>query len=176
MLTAILLGLGGFIALVLFLASKKPDTFRIERQATIGAPADRVYSFIEDFRRWTAWSPWEALDPGMRRTYGGAERGVGAVYEWQGNDKVGAGKMEIKSVEPNARVTIQLEFFRPWEARNIADFVLSPGSSGTEVSWAMSGPSPYMSRVMSVFMNLDRLVGKEFETGLAKLKTAAEQG
>jgi uncharacterized protein YndB with AHSA1/START domain len=163
------------VAAVLAMAAMKPDRFRIERAATIKAPPEKIFGLIEDFRNWRAWSPWEEMDPNLKRTYGGAQRGVGAVYEWEGNSKVGKGRMEIVEAPPPSKVAIKLDFLKPFEAHNMAEFTLAPRGEATEVAWAMHGPNIFMGKVMSVFMNMDRMVGKDFEKGLAKLKAAAEQ-
>jgi uncharacterized protein YndB with AHSA1/START domain len=157
-------------------AATRPDSFRIERSAVIQAPPEKVFSFINDFHRWTAWSPWENIDPQLKRTYSGAQSGKGAGYAWEGNSKVGSGSMEIAEAAP-AKIVIRLDFLKPFEAHNTAEFTLAPGAQGeTTVNWAMFGPSPYVSKLMGVFFNMDRMVGGQFEQGLANLKTAAETG
>jgi len=149
------------------------DIFRIERSIHIdAAPAD-ITRLIEDFHRWTAWSPWERLDPAMQRSYDGAERGVGAVYAWTGK-KAGAGRMEVKDVRPE-RVTIQLDFIRPMKASNTALFELAPDGEGTRVTWAMEGKETLLTKLMHAVINMDKLVGKDFENGLAELKVQAER-
>ena len=163
------------IVVILGLAATKPDTFRVERSTLIQAPADRVYAQLEDFHRWSAWSPWEKLDPALKRTYSGAENGVGAVYAWEGNSKVGQGRMEIREAVPASKVEIQLDFLKPFEAHNTADFTLAPQGDSTQVTWAMTGPNNFLGKVMSVFVSMDSMVGKDFETGLANLKAAAEK-
>ena len=175
MLKAIALVVVAAIAGVLIYAATLPDTFRIERSATIGAPPEKVYAYLNDFHRWTAWSPWEKKDPAMQRTHSGAPAGKGAVYAWDGNSEVGQGRMEIvESTEP-ARVQIQLDFLKPFEAHNTAEFALAPAAGGTQVTWAMHGPAPYLSKLMQVFISMDRMVGPDFEAGLAHLKRVAEQ-
>lgn len=166
------------IAVVLILAATKPAEFRVERAAQIEAPADRVFSLIDDFHQWRAWSPWEDRDPALKRTYEGAARGKGAVYAWDGNRNVGAGRMEILSATSPSAIVIKLDFIKPFEGHNIAEFTMLPRGNATDartnVTWAMHGPAPLMHRVMQVFMNLDRMIGKDFEAGLANLKKAAE--
>ena len=163
------------IVVVLVLAARKPAGFRIERATSIKAPPDKIFALINDFRNWRAWSPWERMDPNLRRSYGGAERGEGAVYEWEGNSKVGKGRMEIVEAPPPSRVAIKLDFLKPFEAHNTAEFTLVPRGDATEVTWAMHGPNLFIGKVMSVFMSMDRMIGKDFEAGLANLKTAAER-
>jgi uncharacterized protein YndB with AHSA1/START domain len=170
------------VAAVLILAAQKSNEFRIERRAVIQAPPERVFPLIDDFHQWKAWSPWEGRDPELKRSYEG-ERGKGAVYAWEGNRNVGSGRMEIiKSAAPS-NVVIKLDFLKPFEAHNTAEFTMLPrgGSTNatekgsTDVTWAMHGPAPLMHRVMQVFMNMDRMIGKDFEAGLANLKQAAER-
>jgi carbon monoxide dehydrogenase subunit G len=163
------------IAGVLIYAATRPDTFRVERSTTISAPADRIFELINDFHRWTAWSPWETIDPALKRTYGGNESGLGSTYEWLGNNQVGQGRMEISESTPPTKIVIKLDFIKPFEAHNIAEFTLVPNGNETKVNWAMHGPSPYVAKVMGVFVSMDRMVGKDFEKGLANLKAAAEK-
>lgn len=174
MLKKIAAVIGILVVALLVLAATKPDSFRVERSATIAAPPEKVYALIEDFDRWRAWSPWEKLDPQMRRTRSGAAHGTGAVYEWAGNSKVGKGRMEITEATAPSRVTIDLLFLDPFEARNTAEFTLRPDGRSTTVTWAMYGPSNFMSKVMSVFVSMDRMIGGDFERGLANLKAIAE--
>lgn len=163
------------IAGVLIYAATLPDTFRLERSATIDAPPERVYAYIQDFHRWTAWSPWEKKDPAMKRSHSGSPAGKGAAYAWDGNSEVGQGRMEIIEAKEPSLVRIQLDFLKPFEAQNTAEFTLAPAGNGTRVSWAMHGPAPYLSKVMQVFVSVDRMVGPDFEAGLANLKRVAEQ-
>lgn len=173
MLQLIAIAAGAAIAGVLGLAARKPDTFRIQRTAVFDAPPEKIHPLIADFRRWAQWSPWEKLDPEMKRTFSGAESGRGAAYAWDGNKKAGAGRMEITGASPE-RLTIQLDFTRPFAAHNVTTFTLQPRGSRTEVVWAMDGAMPFAHKVMGVFINMDGLVGKDFEAGLASLKALAE--
>jgi len=167
------------IAAVLILAATKPDRFRVERAATLKAPADKIFPLIADFRQWLNWSPWEGRDPALKRTYAGAERGKGAIYAWEGNKNVGSGRMEI--LEANAsssspsKIAIKLDFLKPFEAHNTAEFTMLPQGAATKVVWVMHGPAPFMSKLMQVFMSFDNMIGKDFEAGLAKLKTISER-
>ncbi len=163
------------LAALLAFAATKPDTFRVQRVASIQAPPERIFAFIDDFHSWGSWSPWEKLDPAMKRTHSGPANGKGATYAWDGTDKVGAGRMEITESSPSSRLTIKLDFARPMEAHNIAEFTLEPKGNSTNVTWAMYGPSPYLAKLMTVFVSMDSMVGKDFETGLANLKTVAEK-
>jgi hypothetical protein len=162
------------VAVVLAYAATKPDCFRVERATRIQAPREKIAPLIHDFRRWSAWSPYERLDPGMKRRYSGADAGRGAVYEWDSATKVGAGRMEITEVAPE-QVTIDLTFIRPFQARNVAQFTFAPRDGATDVTWATYGPSPFTQKVMQCFISLDRLLGRDFELGLARLKNAAEK-
>lgn len=163
------------IAALLGYATTRPDTFRVERTISIKAPPERIFVHINDFHRWNEWSPWEKLDPAMKRSYYGITPGRGSAYAWEGNDKVGAGKMEILVSEPPLKVSIKLDFIRPFEGHNTAEFTLAGKGDTTDVTWAMFGPSPYISKVMGVFFSMDKLIGKDFETGLANLKAVTEK-
>lgn len=160
---------------VLGYAAISPDHFRIERTASIAAPPEKVFPLINDFQQWPAWSPWEKIDPTLKRSYSGPQAGVGAVYAWQGNNEVGTGRMEITGSQPASRVEIKLDFQMPFEAHNTAEFILSPENGGTRLTWTMYGPSPYTHRLMQVFFDMDDMVGSRFDQGLANLKAAAEQ-
>jgi uncharacterized protein YndB with AHSA1/START domain len=169
---AVLLALA--IAIVLILATRKPDTFSVKREATINAPPEKIFALVSDFHRWGGWSPWEQRDPAMKRSFAGAERGKGAVYAWEGNRNVGAGRMEILEAEAPSRVLIKLDFIKPFEGHNTAEFTMLPQGGATTLSWVMKGPAPLMAKVMHVFINMDRMIGKDFEAGLANLKRLAE--
>src|SRR5713226_1182040 len=162
------------LAAVLIFAATKPDTFRVQRATSIKAPPEKIFVLINDFHSWGSWSPWEKLDPTMKRTHSGAASGKGAVYKWEGNGKVGAGSMEITESSPPSKVAIKLDFIKPFEGHNIAEYTLETKGDSTNVTWAMYGPSPFISKVMQVFFSMDSMVGKDFETGLANLKAIAE--
>jgi uncharacterized protein YndB with AHSA1/START domain len=174
MITIITLVVVVLIVAVLVYAATKPDIFRVRRATNIKAPPEKIFALINDYHRWVAWSPYEKLDPAMRRTYSGAASGTGAVYEWEGNSKAGKGRMEITDTAPPSKVVIKLDFVKPFEAHNIVEFTMDPTGASTNVTWDMHGPSPYLAKVMHVFFNMDRMVGKDFETGLANLKALAE--
>ncbi|TMJ14413.1 MAG: polyketide cyclase [Alphaproteobacteria bacterium] len=163
------------IAVVLILALSKPDIFRIQRVATIKAPAESIFALINDFHRWGSWSPWESKDPAMKRTFSGAESGKGAVYAWDGNKNVGSGRMEILDTSAPSKIVIKLDFFTPFEGHNTAEFTMLPQGDATNITWVMYGPASLMSKVMQVFINLDNMIGKDFETGLANLKRVTEK-
>jgi hypothetical protein len=170
----ILIAIAILIALLLAYAASRPDAFRIERRARVNAAPERVTPLVNDFTRWQQWSPWEGRDPNLRRIMSGAPSGVGAVYNWEGNNQVGQGRMEI--VESTAqRILIKLDFIKPFAASNMAEFTFTPAGGATEVNWAMTGTRPFMMKVMSVFMDMDKIVGKDFEAGLASLKAQAER-
>ena len=165
------------ILTLLVVASLRPPTFRIERSTRIAAPMVQVAELIDDFRQWGKWSPWEHLDPTMTRTFSGAQSGVGAVYEWESKGKAGAGRMEITEMRAGAErglIAIKLDFLKPFKASNTAEFTMTPTDAGTDLNWAMFGPSPFVSKLMGLFMDFDKMVGKDFEAGLAALKKNAE--
>lgn len=163
------------IAAILIFAATRPDDFRVQRAASIKAPPEKVFALINDFNRWGAWSPWEKKDPAMKRTFGAATSGKGAKYAWEGNKDVGKGSMEIAESSPSSKVTIKLDFIEPFEGHNIVDFTLEPKGDSTNVTWSMHGPMPFISKVISVFCNMDSMIGKDFEAGLSNLKAAAEK-
>lgn len=163
------------VAGVLGFAMTKPDSFSVQRTANIKAPPEKIFPLIIDLHSWSSWSPWEKLDPTMKRTHSGAESGKGAVYEWEGNAKVGTGRMEIVDATPPSKVTIKLDFLKPIEGHNTAEFTLDPQGDSTNVTWVMRGPAPFISKVIQVFVSMDSMVGNEFDTGLANLKTIAEK-
>jgi uncharacterized protein YndB with AHSA1/START domain len=162
------------VALVLGYAATQPDSFRVERSITITAPAEKIFPLINDYRGWVLWSPWDQKDPGMQRTYSGADAGVGAVYAWSGNSDVGSGRMEIIQSVPDERVAVDLRFTAPFEARNTVEFFLTPREDGTSVTWAMYGSAPFLSKLIGLFVSMDDMVGGDFEKGLAALRVAAE--
>lgn len=175
MLKAILIVLIVLIAGVLAYAATKPDTFRVQRSASIKAPPEKIFPLINDYRNWASWSPYENKDPAMKRTFGATTAGKGATYGWEGNKDVGQGGMEIQESVPSSRVTIKLDFVKPFEAHNLVDFTLQPEGDATKVTWDMHGPAPYFSKVMQVFFNMDRMVGSDFEAGLSNMKALAEK-
>jgi uncharacterized protein YndB with AHSA1/START domain len=162
------------VALLVY-ASTRPNSFRVQRSITIKAPAEKIFPQVNDLRAQQAWSPWEAKDPAMKRTYSGEQSGKSAKYEWQGNKQVGHGRMEIVESTPPTRLVMKIDFLEPFPANNMAEFVLEPRGDSTVVTWAIYGPSPFMSKLMGVFMNIDTMVGKEFDTGLANLKAQMEK-
>ena len=162
------------VAAFLIFVAMKPGTFRLERSASINAAPDKIFPLINDFHNWTQWSPFEKLDPDLQRSYSGAQSGKGAVYAYRGNNKVGSGSMEIKESVPSTKVMATLDFLKPFEAHNMAEFTLAPSAGATVVTWAMFGPRPFVIKLMTTFVSMDNLVGKQFDEGLANLKRVAE--
>jgi hypothetical protein len=162
------------IAAVLAYAATRPDSFRVERRLVINAPPEGVFMRINSLPAWRNWSPWEKKDPAMQRTLSGPESGVGAAYAWKGDKNVGEGRMEIVESVPVSLIRIKLDFVTPFEAHNTVEFTLAPTEGGTRVVWAMSGPSPYVSKLIGVFMNMDKMIGTDLEAGLAALKAQSE--
>lgn len=175
MLKKIAIGIIAVVVIILGLAMTQPNSYSVTRSATIKAPPEKVYGLISDFHNWTLWSPWEKLDPNMKRTYSGAPAGVGAVYGWEGNDQVGAGRMEIINAAAPSKVDIKLDFLKPFESNNTTVFALAPEGDGTKVTWTMSGPSAFMTKLMGVFVSMDSMIGPDFEMGLASMKAVAEK-
>ncbi|MDL9937970.1 SRPBCC family protein [Gordonia sp. ABSL1-1] len=149
-------------------------TYAITRTTTISAPATEIHARIADLHRWRDWSPWEGLDPDLERTYSGADAGVGAKYAWSGNRKAGKGTIEIVAVQTPTRVDVDVVFEKPMKSTSTSSFTLSENDGSTEVEWTMTGPHSLFSRVTAPFGLFDRLLGKDFEKGLARLKTASE--
>ncbi len=160
---------------VLTYASTRPDTFTVQRSISIKAPPEKIYPMIADFNNWGAWSPYEKLDPSMKRMLSGAASGAGAIYAWEGNGDAGTGRMEITSVVPPDKVTIQLDFTKPFAANNVVTFTLAPSGDGTTVRWAMRGKNAYVAKLMGVFFNMDSMLGGQFDEGLAAMKATAEK-
>lgn len=149
-------------------------TFRVERAATIAGSPERVFAALVDFHEWVHWSPWEGIDANLQRTYTGPASGVGAMYAWRGNRKVGAGSMEIIDADAPSNLVIDLRFLKPFKAHNTTRFAVRGVAEATEVTWTMTGPKTLMSRVMGIFMSMDKFVGRDFEKGLAQLKAHVE--
>lgn len=161
------------IVAILAIAATRPDTFRVTRSITIKAPPEKIFPFINDFGKWTVWSPYEKKDPEMKRTYAGPTAGQGAHYAWE-SKAVGTGSMDITESETPGKVALNLDFLKPIEAHNTALFTLEPQGDATLVTWSMQGPVPYLFKIVHMFMNVDKMVGTDFEQGLADLKAAAE--
>ena len=164
------------LAALLGFAATKPNTFRVERATSIKAAPELIFAHLNDFHKWGAWSPYEKKDSTMQRSFSGAARGNGAVYEWKGNSDVGAGRMQIVESSPVSKIVIQLDFTTPFEAHNTAEFTLQPSGDATNVTWAIYGPNLFIGKVMSTIFDMDKMIGKDFEAGLADLKALAESG
>jgi len=175
MLKKISMGLILVIVVVLGLALTQPDSFKVQRSVSIKAPPEKIMGYLDDFHQWPSWSPWEKLDPNLKRTFEGAARGKGAVYAWSGNDQVGQGRMEIVGDEAPTRLDIKLDFIKPFASSNRAEFTLQPQGEVTLVTWTMSGPSQFVTKLMGVFYSMDKMIGKDFDKGLAQLKQLAEK-
>ena len=163
------------IAAVLVMAMTKSGTLRVQRSISIQAPPERIFPLLSDFHQWLHWSPYEQKDLAMKRSYQGAANGEGAVYAWNGDKNVGSGRMEILEASAPQKIVIKLDFFTPFEGHNTAEFTMLPQGDGTHVTWLMHGPARFMTRLIQVFMNLDNMIGKDFEAGLANLKTITEK-
>lgn len=150
------------------------SSYTVTRTRTVQAPPDRVYALIENFQHWSRWSPWEDLDPGMQKGYSGPDSGVGASYAWSGNRKAGEGRMEIVGAEPDRSVEIKLDFAKPFKSSNLTRFDLVPQGEATEVTWTMNGPRPLIMRLMGPLLNMEKLVGRDFDKGLERLDQVAQ--
>jgi carbon monoxide dehydrogenase subunit G len=164
------------VAGILIYAATKPDTLVVQRSATIKAAPDKIFALINDFGQWAAWSPYEKKDPAMKRTRSGPAQGKGAVYAWDGNKDVGKGRMEIADTQAPAKVTINLDFEKPFAGHNTVTFSIEPKGDAVNVTWHMQGKCPYIAKVIGVFINMDDMVGKDFEAGLAAMRAVAEKG
>jgi hypothetical protein len=176
LLTKIGIGLLGAVAVFSVVVATRPSHFHVERSIVVAAPPEAVFPLIDDFHRWHEWSPWEQLDPGMKRVYSGPAAGPGAIYEWAGNQDVGSGSMRITSSRAPSQVTIALEFKEPWQASNTALFDIAVAQGGASVTWGMDGASNFVFKAISMFMDMDSMVGKDFETGLQNLARLAQAG
>jgi hypothetical protein len=175
MITSIAIIIVTVVVVVLVVAAFRPDSFRIERSASIKAPPETIFPLINDFHRWEAWSPWEKIDPAVKRTYSGAEGGKGAVYEWQGNRNVGQGRMEIVESTPSSRMLIKIDFLVPFEAHNTVEFTVNTQGDSSTVTQAMYGPCNFTSKLMGLFFSMEKMVGPKYDEGLASLKAIAEK-
>jgi hypothetical protein len=163
------------VAVFLVIVALQPADFRIERSATMRAPAQDAFAQVNEFQNWRAWSPWEKIDPALKRSYEGPKAGSGASYAWQGNKDVGEGRMTITESRPAELVRIKLEFFKPFAATNTAEFSFKPaGADSTAVTWTMTGQNNFLSKAICMFVNMDKMVGGMFEQGLAQMKSVVE--
>jgi hypothetical protein len=174
MLKKILIGLAVIIVVLVVVIALQPAHYTVERSATMNAPAGAVFAQVNDFHRWNAWSPWAKLDPSMKQAFEGAPAGPGAIYTWAGNKDVGEGRMTITDSHPNDLVKIKLEFIKPFTATNATDFTFKPQGNQTTVTWTMSGDKNFIAKAFGIFMNMDKMVGGDFEKGLAQMKLIVE--
>lgn len=163
----LVVGLGALI-------SSRPSEFAVERSLVVSAPPEVAFAQVNDFKAWAKWSPWAKLDPQMAITYGGPETGVGATYEWKGNKDVGSGRMEITETKPGELVRIALDFKEPFPATNVTKFLFAKEGEGTKVTWRMEGKNTFMGKAFSLVMDMDKMIGADFEKGLAAMKTETE--
>jgi hypothetical protein len=173
MIKKILLVLVVLIAVLAVVVYFQPDDYAVERSAVIPAPASAVFPLVNDFQRWSAWSPWEKIDPNMKRTYSDPAAGKGARYAWVGNKEVGEGDMTITESKPNEQILINLHFIKPMEGTSLTEFKFVPEGTGTKVTWRMSGKNNFIGKAMCMVMSMDKMVGGQFETGLTAMKAAA---
>ena len=166
-----MVAIGGILAY----AATMPDVFRVQRTIAIKAPPEKIFALIGDFRQWGPWSPYERKDPAMKRTFSASTSGRGATYEWDGNGEVGSGRITITESSPPFLVRLDLDMIKPFEAHNIVEFTIEPTGDTTRVSWMMNGAVPYPAKIVHVFFDVDTMVGKDFESGLASLKAEAEK-
>ena len=174
MLKIILIALPLVIAVLGTILGLQSSEFRVVRSAILSAPAQALFALVNDFHRWEAWSPWEKLDPALERSYDGSPAGVGAVYSWVGNNQVGEGRMTILESNPNDLIRIKLEFLKPFAATHTAEFTFKPEGDRTRVTWNMFGEKNFLSKAIGLFMNMDKMIGDNFEQGLAQLESAAK--
>ncbi len=174
MLINILIALAVIVIGFLVVAALQSAEFHVSRSATVAAPPAIVFAEVNDFHRWEAWNPWGKIDPAMKQTYAGPPAGPGAVYSWAGNSKVGAGRMTLKENRPSEYIRIKLEFLKPFAATNIAEFTFKPEGDRTVVTWSMAGQKNFFSKAMGLVMNMDKMIGGQFEKGLADLTALAE--
>lgn len=170
----VLIGVLVLVALALAFVASRPGRFEVQRSTTIAAAPGTVHAILADFHQWDRWSPWERMDPEMKKDFGGPERGTGATYHWVGNDKVGEGRMTITGSEPPAKLDIRLDFVKPFASSSDVHFTLVPDGGGTRVTWSMDGTSNFVFKAISIFTSPDRMIGPDFERGLASLKSVAE--
>ncbi len=172
MLKKILIAIAGLVIVLVIVVAMQPSEFRIERTASIAAPAPAVFAQVNDFHNWDAWSPWATLDPAMKKTYEGAPAGTGAISTWSGNREVGEGRATIVESRPNELIRIKLEYLRPFQSTNTADFTFTPEGDRTAVTWSLYGSNNFMAKAFGLVMDMDEMVGSQFEKGLASLRSA----
>lgn len=175
MLRKVFLGLAAILVVLVIVIATRPADFRISRKAVLAAPQATVFAQVNDMHRWQEWSPWAKLDPNCKITYSGPAAGKGAAFAWAGTNEVGEGKMTIVESQPSELVRFRLEFIKPFAATNVSEFVFAPkGTDQTEVTWTMSGQNGFLGKAISLFMDCDKMLGPQFEKGLAQLETVAK--
>jgi hypothetical protein len=174
MFIEILIVLAILIVVLLIIVARRPSDFRVERSIVVAVPPAAAFAQVSDFHKWEAWNPWAKIDPAMQETYGGAPSGLGASYSWTGNSKVGTGRMTLTESRPVELIRIKLEFLKPFAATNTAEFTFKPNGNQTIVTWSMFGKSNFICKLMGLFVSMDKMCGRQFEKGLADLKSAAE--
>jgi hypothetical protein len=171
----IFLVLGAVVVIFAVYVATRPSEYKVERSLVVNAPASEVFPRVVTFQKWTTWSPWAHLDPGMKVEYSGPKGGVGSVYYWKGNDKVGEGRMTVTGATPDRLVEIKLDFIKPWEQTSKTSFTFQPEGSGTKVTWSMTGERDFVGKLFGIFMDMDKMVGPDFEKGLLALKAKADE-
>jgi hypothetical protein len=174
MLRIILIALAVIVVVFVVIVALQPTEFRVARSTTISAPPQAVFAQVNDFHKWEAWNPWGKIDPAMKQSYEGAPAGVGAIYTWTGNKEVGEGRMTITESRPSDLVKVKLEFFKPFAATNTAEFTFKPEGNQTAVTWSMFGQNNFIAKAIHLFMNMDKMIGGQFEKGLASMKSVVE--
>ena len=174
MLKKILIALAVIVVVFIVIVALQPSDFRVARSTTISAPPPAVFAQVNDFHKWEAWNPWGKIDPAMKQTYEGALAGPGAIYTWSGNNEVGEGRMTITDSRPSDLIRVKLEFFKPFAATNTAEFAFKPEGNQTLVTWSMFGEKNFMAKAVHLVMNMDKMIGGQFEKGLADMKSAVE--
>ncbi len=171
----IFLVLGAVVVIFAVYVATRPSEYKVERSLVVNAPASEIFPRVATFQKWTTWSPWAHLDPGMKVEYSGPKGGVGSVYYWKGNDKVGEGRMTVTGATQDWLVEIKLDFIKPWEQTSKTSFTFQPEGSGTKVTWSMTGERDFVGKLFGIFMDMDKMVGPDFEKGLLALKTKADE-
>jgi hypothetical protein len=174
MLPIILGVIAAVVVLFILIVAARPSQFRISRSTRMSAPPERIFSQVNELRKWEAWNPWGKLDPRTKLVYDGPPAGVGASYTWAGNNQVGEGMSTIINSQPNARVLLRLDFAKPMKATNMAEFTFVPDGSQTVVTWSMTGKNNFAGKVFGLFVNCDTMIGSQFEKGLAAMKSLVE--
>jgi hypothetical protein len=161
------------VGLIVAVAAR-PGAFHIERSIEMDGPPDGAFAHVNNLQAWSDWSPWDKADPLMKRTFDGPAAGRGARYAWAGNRNVGEGRMTIENSEPPSLVSIKLEFLKPFTATNTTTFTFIPTERGTRVTWSMDGENRFLMKCASLFLNMDKMIGRDFERGLMALKIVSE--